>query len=220
MNSASNLMCHRIIIALLICLPVSSCGVYTKYLGSKPIIGESDVWTHRIKLDGMDLNVRTYNDVRDFQMWNSIVFVPVYISGKDEPVYEQTSNFKVLFSYLPNEKGFSLDPNKIVLIVDDERFDATVLTEWWNPVPRRGNSWTGYCGPPVPDSYQRISYEEFSDEEMENWHCYQLQFGLPPPHPSKKFGLSITGFKKDGSNYEVPDIWFEEYIWQQSDSVP
>ena len=210
---------RKSIVLLVICF-ASACGVYTKFLGSKPTLGEHEVWTHRIILDGLDLNIRPYNDIRDFEMVNSVVLIPVYVSGEDKPLYEGQSEFNFLFGYLPHEDGFSLDPHKITLLLGDERFSVSVLHEWLNPVSKHGDSWYGYCGRPIPDSYHRMSYDTLDEDEWKNWHCFQLRFATPPPHPSTKFALVIDGFERNEEKYEVPVIWFEEYVWHRSDSVP
>lgn len=213
-------MLIRLTIIALAAVLSSGCGIYTTYLGSKPSLGVEYVWAHKIELDGLQLSIRPYNDIRDFQMVNSIVLVPVYISGEDDPVFNGQDIFYIKFGYLPSDAGFSFDPEAIRLVIDEETFEPTVLGKWLNPDAKYGDSWDGYCGREMPESYQRMSYKPLDKTETGNWHCYKLQFDLPPPHPSKKFSLVVNGFTKNGQEFAIPTIWFEEHEWQSTDSIP
>ena len=207
-------------VLIAISLLLVACGVYTRYQGSKPVLAEELQGAQIIKLGRLDLNIRAYNDVRDFHMINSAILIPVYISGKDEAIYEGEQEFFVLFAYQPHEKGFELDTTKIQLLSGERKFDASLEQHWTNPAPSKGSEWTGFCGRPVPEGYERISRKPVPESETELWHCYKLKFDLPPPAPTEVFGLNISGMSQAGSPYPIPTIWFEDYPWVQADSVP
>jgi hypothetical protein len=199
---------------------LSACGFYTTYKGSKPVLAGYVDRTPLVELEGLDLNVRVYNDVRDFQMVNSVILVPVYISGKDEAVYDDQENFFMLIGYRAYSTDFTFEPDKIFLVIGDKRLEASVEYAWINPFPSRSDAWTGFCGRPVPESYERISRDPLPQDDLEMWRCFKIKFNVPPPSPSEKFGLSIEGMSKTGTPYPIPVIWFEEYIWHHNDSVP
>jgi hypothetical protein len=199
---------------------IGACGFYTTYKGSKPVLAGEIHQTPVVELDGLDLNIRVFNDIRDFQMVNSVVLVPVYVSGKDEAVYESQEEFFVLLGYRPHKEGFTFDPKKTWLVTDGKKLEASVEDAWKNPVSRFSSKWTGFCGKPIPDSYERISRDPVPRDDSGFWHCYNLKFDLSPPNPSDKFGLIIEGMTRDETLYPIPVIWFEEYIWHHNDSVP
>ena len=207
------------VLLLLIAL-LSACGFYTTFKGSKPILAGETRQTPVVELDGLDLNIRVYNDIRDFQMVNSVVLIPVYVSGKDEPVYEGQEEFFILLGYKAHTGDFTFDAKKTWLLIEGKKLEASVEQKWKNPVSRGADKWTGFCGKPIPDSYERISQDPLPQDDSKLWHCYRLKFDVSPPHPSDKFGLRIEGMARGGALYPIPDIWFEEYGWQHNDSVP
>ena len=209
-----------LISAFLIIL-LQGCGTYTKYESSRPEISEQEVWTHTIKLDDLELNIRPYNDIVTFEMVQSIVYVPIYIETEDRSVYQRDNEFRVMLGYHPLTKGFSLDAERIVLLLDGKEFSADVLNEWTHPVSRWGNELYGYCGKPIPAGYHRISGTSAEPRgETEMWHCYELLFDVQPPSPSERFAIFVNGMKKNEVPYEIPVIWFEKYERTDIDSIP
>ena len=210
----------RILFFFYFILLSSACSFYTTYKGSKPVLAGDVDRTPLVELEGLDLNVRAYNDVRDFQMVNSIILVPVYISGKDEAVYDDQEDFFMLIGYRAYSTDFTFEPDQTFLVIGDKRLEASVEHVWINPFPNRSDKWTGFCGRPVPESYERISRDPLPQDDSDMWRCFKLKFNVPPPPPSEKFGLSIEGMSKAGTLYPIPVIWFEEYTWQHYDSAP
>jgi len=210
----------RIFIIFLISTLIGACGFYVTYQGSKPTLAEDEKRTSIVRLSELDLNIRPYNDVRDFFMVQSPILVPVYITGKDKAVHSGQEEFFMLFGYRVHGDGFEFKAEKVKLLIGDERLGASVEHEWKNPVSKWGDEWRGFCGSPVPKSYQRISREPLPKNVSEFWHCYKLRFDISPPAPSVKFGLSIEGMSKFGTPYPIPVIWFKDYTWRQVDSVP
>ena len=192
----------------------SGCGAgYIKNFGSKPVLGgEHPPKSHIVKLENLDLYIRPYNDFRDFEMWN-VMLIPVYISKEDKPIHRERFEFNLLLAYLPREPGFLLDPEKINLELNDKKIGSTVVSEWVNTAPKRGDPWSGYCGEPIPDSYQRIPSKPPPKDEENNWHCYQLKFDIETPHPDQEFSLTIDGMSLNGAKYQVPIIHFKMYDW-------
>ena len=79
-----------------------------------------------VELDGLDLNIRVYNDIRDFQMINSVVLIPLYVSGKDEAVYEGQEEFFILLGYRAHSEDFTFDSKKAWLLIDGKKLEASV----------------------------------------------------------------------------------------------
>ena len=213
------MLLKRIVVCFALLLS-SGCGAaYIKNFGSKPELGgEQPPKSHIIKLKSVDLYVRPYNDFRYFDMWN-VMLIPGYISKEDKPIHTERLEFNLLIAYLPRQTGFLLDPEKITLEINNKKLEADVLSEWLNPVSKRGDPWTGYCGEPIPASYQRITSEPLPTDEENNWHCYQLKFDVETPHPDQEFSVTIDGMSLDGVKYQVPIIRFKMYEWYDHQSL-
>lgn len=205
-----------IVAAACLILLLNGCGAgYIKNYGSKPVLGEegsSD--PNIIKLDGMDLYFRSYNDFRDFEMWN-VMLIPVFISKEDKELYEERTVFKALLGLLPRENGFSRNPSKVRLNLDGKEYVATLKNKWVNPVTKRkyGDSWTGFCGEPPTEPHDTEAFDQTSPKEIKNWYCYLLQFEVPPPNPNQNFSVIVEGITKNGEEFEIPAIFFEKYEW-------
>lgn len=201
-------------------LLLQGCGTYTEYKVSRPEIVDKDSRNNQIGLPDLDLNIQPYNAVKTFERWNSIVFLPVYISTKEERWYKEQETFAVMLSYRPHQEGFSLDPQKVRLIIEGDEFNSNVVQQWKDPLIRRGKRWTPYCRYFLPEGYHRIDRDPVSKKDTENWHCFKLHFDVEPPDTSQRFAIAIDGMKKGQAKYEIPVIWFEEYERAIVDSVP
>lgn len=197
-------------------LLLNGCGAgYIKNYGSKPILGVEDSSDPNIvRLDGIDLYFRAYNDFRDFEMWN-VMLIPVYVSKEDRELYEEDTGFKALLGFLPRESGFSGDPKAVRLTVDGNEYVAAIQKKWINPVTKRkyGDNWTGFCGEPPTEPEDAAALGPTSPKEVKNWYCYLLQFEVSPPKPSQNFSVIIEGITKNGAKFEIPIIFFEKYEW-------
>ena len=197
-------------------LLLTGCGAgYIKNYGSKPVLGEENSSDPNIiRLDGMDLYFRAYNDFRDFEMWN-VMLIPVFVSKEDWALYEEGNFFKALLGFLPRESGFSHDPKAALLNVDGKEYVAAIQKKWISPVTKRkyGDSWTGFCGEPPTESQDAAALSPTSTMEIKNWYCYLLLFEAPPPNPSQNFSVTIEGVTRQREIFEIPTILFEQYEW-------
>jgi hypothetical protein len=223
------------LILILFPIMMTGCATYGSYEISRPTIGDKSGrykykriswWEQKINLNGIDLFVEPHNDWMVWEIF-TVTIVPVWIFT-DESASGKEKAFMLDLDFFPHDDGFSFDPMKVSLQIDEVGDIKPIRVKGPMPKYHRGAYSFGtenelvarghvICGGGISDANQE-THILLKKESL--WTCLQLVFDIPIPSPKHNIKLNIYGLQKDNQPVEIPSIQFERLEEKRGDSIP
>jgi hypothetical protein len=205
---------------------LNSCSYVAEMRKSFPVGDNIKGDLHREKLVFPDLEVSlsAYNHVR---LWELLTFTVIPIHwDTEETKYGQV--FRLQIGLLAKARDFSFDPKEVHLRIDG---GAAIQPSKYLYLPHDEKRKTfmrklasdGHiaCGSwNVAYQFVDIGNTPIGVDDSGLWECFVLAFDVPPPDPVQGLNLEISGLRKQGQSYSIPEVSFMEKKYKRYDSAP
>ena len=148
-----------------------------------------------------------------------ITIIPVWFDFDEYPRGREPPFFLEI-RLTPSELGFTFDPRKVSIEVDEIGIIHPYLVSGlWGTSPgsRASNASSEYRMKHLICETWLVNKEGIVDirqpvsiEATEQWACFKLYFDISIPSPEKLKFATISGIKKNGKEYQIPIVTFSD----------